>query len=158
MINWSSSRPFTAATQDEHLSPQRLVTQSPRITKDSSRRPKPDVLEINNEEDLVFHSSDLIVTPIVDNPKVNFTACMSLISQKYKKFRNDTELLAVYKCIGFCHNEYTFKEKKCIFKVWIFVYVLIFCLYNNGHMIFVPPKCKHKQTSSLKSGVFCMKD
>ena len=82
---------------------------------------------------------------------------MSLIFQKYKNFRNDTESLALYECIGFCHNEYTFKEKKCIFKVWIFVYVLIFCLYNNGHMIFVPPKCKHKQTSKFKSAVFCMK-
>ena len=82
---------------------------------------------------------------------------MSLISQKYKNFRNDTELLALYECIDFCQNEYTFKDKKCIFKVWVFVYVMIFCLYNNGHMIFVPPKCKHKQTSKFKSAVFCMK-
>ena len=74
----TSSRPYTAATQDEHTSPQRLATQSPRLAADSSRRAKADVLDLTDgDEGLIFHSSDFIVTQITDNPKVGIATVES---------------------------------------------------------------------------------
>ena len=68
-----SSRPFTAQTPvpDD-------LTQSPldaKTTLHKAKRPPHEILVLdeNRDEisDLIFHTTDFVITPIVDNPKVH---------------------------------------------------------------------------------------
>ena len=69
-----SSRPFTAQTPvpDE-------LTQSPldaKTTLHKAKHPPHEILVLEDRDeisDLIFHNTDFIVTPIVDNPKVNIS-------------------------------------------------------------------------------------
>ena len=70
----ASSRPTTAAAQDDDdlLGSAKLMTQSPLNAKEIIRRMR----QMESEDEasdvvkLIYHSTDVTVTPIVDNPKV----------------------------------------------------------------------------------------
>ena len=75
-----SSRPFTAQTPvpDD-------LTQSPldaKTTLHKAKRPPHEILVLdeNRDEisDLIFHTTDFVITPIVDNPKVKYSNTSTL--------------------------------------------------------------------------------
>ena len=80
-----SSRPHTAATEiDEHISPQKLMTQSPLSVKETLRKAKQEMEDRGDMSSLIYHTSDFTVTSIVDNPKVGISSGIRIIRPSLK--------------------------------------------------------------------------